>query len=510
VSWYKTPTNKQNQTKRVKNTTNFIKMKKKAKKCQGKRTRGAPRRQQIPSQDPSPAPSWIRPWVLTSTTEYDERTTSAARFAENEEYCRWNGITPRTEEEEKEYNHFLETEFHQLGARDRERAAAYAEAERFREREVQAETERRDRIAAKAAKKKAAAKAAADAAAKAEAEAARQREEQSAQLAEREDRHRRQVASAAREAAAAARQRQEQRQRVKAVAKVAAADGSQRQRRRHQHRRVVHAAADAARRQIKIQIQAAIINQPSFSENEYPSQETPYHREAATMADKDQGGEYAPTRVPVETKPAEEETIEEMVRRIERELDEFSRLFTAATPTAAAAATAPRVPGAETELETMEVENKQFANSFVEIEKIKVPPEPPDLKWKGMEKVDQQPRRQHRATEMAGAAEPSERIVPGGHAQQRPPQIEPAERPPPERDRVRGKYKVKGCGARQLKGCRRGRYSQSTSAKGVLDTKYLCPRPRVRGRIPIEDWRPPTGTQRARLHGRSVFGRPAQ
>ena len=114
-------------------------MKKKAKKSQGKRAR-----KDVQTQDPSPAPSWLRPWILTSTKEYDERTVIATRYAENEAWCRWNGITPRTEEEEEEYNLFLQQEFYELGARDRERAAAHAEADRFCERAIQEETERRD------------------------------------------------------------------------------------------------------------------------------------------------------------------------------------------------------------------------------------------------------------------------------------------------------------------------------------------------------------------------------
>ena len=130
-------------------------MKKKAKKSQGKRTRGPPSRQQIPTHKPSSSPSWIRPWVLTCTKEYDKLTVRATRYAENKAWCQWNSITPRTEEEEEEYNLFLQQEFYELGARGRECAAAYAEAERFRKRKVQKETKRRDQIAAKAASKRA-------------------------------------------------------------------------------------------------------------------------------------------------------------------------------------------------------------------------------------------------------------------------------------------------------------------------------------------------------------------
>ena len=51
---------------------------------------------------------------------------SAAEYDKNEEWYRWNGITPRTEEEEEEYNLFLQQEFYELGGRDRERAITYS------------------------------------------------------------------------------------------------------------------------------------------------------------------------------------------------------------------------------------------------------------------------------------------------------------------------------------------------------------------------------------------------
>ena len=85
---------------------------------------------------------------------------SAADYDKNKKWCRWNGvtwnkITSRMEEEEEEYNLFLQQALYKLGARGRECAAAYAEAERFRKRKVQKETKRRDQIAAKAASKRA-------------------------------------------------------------------------------------------------------------------------------------------------------------------------------------------------------------------------------------------------------------------------------------------------------------------------------------------------------------------
>jgi cytochrome c553 len=91
---------------------------------------------------------------------------------------------------------------------------------------------------------------------------------------------------------------------------------------------------------------------------------------------------------------------------------------------------------------------------------------------------------------MHGTIGVTARGLSSGETNQRPPDIEPAIRPPPDQDRCRRRYgyDLKGCGTHQLKGCRRGRCSQTRSAKGVLDIGYLCPRPRVRGRIPIEIW----------------------
>ena len=180
-------------------------------------------------------------------------------------------------------------------------------------------------------------------------------------------------------------------------------------------------AADAARLRLKP-------SQPTYSNNECPSQEE-------TTADRAKAGECTPTRVLVEN----EETIEEMVQRLERELDEeFLHLSptTSAMATAKEAEQAPtaaqpdgwpdqRVPNtAVTEIEILEFENKQFTNSFVKLEVPSVPPDPTihTPGWNGVKKVDEQPRQQG-ATEkrMAGAAEPLEQIVPSGCKQQRPP-----------------------------------------------------------------------------------------
>jgi hypothetical protein len=139
----------------------------------------------------------------------------------------------------------------------------------------------------------------------------------------------------------------------------------------------------------------------------------------------------------------------------------------------------------------------------------KMPPEPTinAETWKLEEMAEEQPNwgqkpdlKSNRHGKIVAAA----REKPRGETNQRPPDIAPAVRPPPDRDRFEWRYMY------QLKGCHRRRMNQSTSAKGVLDIGYLRPRPRVRGRIPIEDWYPPTGTQRTRRHGGSAFGRPAQ
>ena len=117
----------------------------------------------------------------------------------------------------------------------------------------------------------------------------------------------------------------------------------------------------------------------------------------------------------------EAESIEEMVRRLERKLNEEFRHFSS-TVEAAAIATASntpvsafvpeqRVPEAVTELEDLEIENKQFADSFVNLKVPSVPSDPTTntSEWDGLDKMREQPwQRQHEAKNgrMAGAAEP--------------------------------------------------------------------------------------------------------
>ena len=86
----------------VSKLSNALEMKKKAKKTQGKQTRGHPKRPQVPIYKSATAPSWCRPWISTSTDEYDERTVSAEYYAENEAWCKWHCLPPRTEEEEEQ------------------------------------------------------------------------------------------------------------------------------------------------------------------------------------------------------------------------------------------------------------------------------------------------------------------------------------------------------------------------------------------------------------------------
>ena len=197
-----------------------------------------------------------------------------------------------------------------------------------------------------------------------------------------------------------------------------------------------------------------------------------------------------------------------MVQRMERELDEeFSHLLPA-EPTASPTGEPPRsgyptgTPG------TM----------LPAAAPPKIPPEQSAIHtetWISDEMVAEQQKwgqKPENKNNTHGATGSATRGLLRGETNQRPPDIEPAIRPPPDRDRCRRRCgcNLKGCGMHQLKGCRQERTYQKVSAKGVLDTKYLCPRPRVRERIPIHVWCPSMGTQRARLHDRSVFGRPTQ
>ena len=99
-----------------------------------------------------------------------------------------------------------------------------------------------------------------------------------------------------------------------------------------------------------------------------------YHGEAQTTVDNDQARDGTPTRLLVKKNMAEEETIEEMVRRLERELDEeFLHLFpTAAETPVSAEASEQKVPEAVIELVELETEDKKVAYSFVTLEILNV------------------------------------------------------------------------------------------------------------------------------------------
>ena len=204
----------------------------------------------------------------------------------------------------------------------------------------------------------------------------------------------------------------------------------------------------------------------------------------------------------------DEESIEDMVRRLERELDEecgcFGRTEDPCPATAAAEVPTKRSPEATAELKTLENENAQFNISFVdpaaEPARSRVPEATPvSAQMRTLEQIV--PGEPATISDDWKMEKATEQQSPGGSGKHKPPEMECYRRPPRARDKNH---------VQQVQGCRRRRTYQKVSAKGVLDIGYLCPRPRVRGRIPIHVWCPATGTQRARLHGRSVFGRPAQ
>jgi hypothetical protein len=185
-----------------------------------------------------------------------------------------------------------------------------------------------------------------------------------------------------------------------------------------------------------------------------------------------------------------DKTVEEMVRQLDQELDkELAFLRPAPAETATEAGTTPtvaqpngvpdqRVPAAaETELEKLGIENKQFTNSFVAVEVPKVPPGPPIRNrktWKLNEMVEEQPKwgqKPGMKIKNYGEMGSTTQELPSDEIKQLPPYIDPAVHPPPDQDQYRHwyGYALKGCGKHQLKGCRRGRVCQTTLAKGVLD-----------------------------------------
>ena len=153
-----------------------------------------------------------------------------------------------------------------------------------------------------------------------------------------------------------------------------------------------------------------------------------------------------------------------MVRWVERELDEELRYL---QPRLAAerAAAAEEVPKSRmpSELKELELENNNFNNNFLEVASKEAtrPPDPntnPAL-WESMEKVDEQPQQGNCPSErrLGGNEGSADQSFHNGNNKQSPPNIEPARRPPPERDR----YQKRGC-----------RAYQTVSRKGVIDTSY--------------------------------------
>ena len=173
----------------------------------------------------------------------------------------------------------------------------------------------------------------------------------------------------------------------------------------------------------------------------------------------------------------DEESIEDMVRRLERELDKEFAGFEArknpcpATSAIAAAAEAPEktVPEAAAELEALKVENKKFNNSFVEVGvesamKIlaaeaateapgtRVPATPPTI-------VQSQPPETSNRWKMEEA---TKKQSPDGSWQQKTPEKEYDRRPPRAQDKSH-MHQVQGC-LQHL----------TVSRKGVLDIGYLA------------------------------------
>ena len=469
-------------------------MKKKAKKGQGRGTIGAPRRQHtVQAQEDAPSPSHhanANDYVFSASWIEGTRARALAR-GDTEEVERLDRLIPKEGREaarcaEASARESAESEQAASVEAAKANAAARAEAERRRADAAQ-DVRRAEQKLGDAVRDLQAVQ---DCLRKLRAirlfgglmllaEVKRPRRLRTVQPPEQRKRHR--VLNQIRGEAAAAKRRREQRQRVQVVA-------------------VIHQPQRCKRHLLIIQLK----NIPKLKPTSYPApsiqEETdvPKQRVLATN---------------------ENETVEEMVSRLEREFDEefaFLRPAPAAANEAAApiipaAAEVPeqRVPEAVTELMRLEIENKQFVNSFVELKILNVPPDPPtaNLKKGRLEEMaEAQPKRGQKPSKnnSHGAKVLTTRGLSCGDANQRPPDIEPAVRPPPDRDRRKRRFGY------ELKGCRRGRTYQKVSAKGVLDIGYLCPRPRVRGRIPIHVLCPPTGTQRARLHRRSVFGRPAQ
>ena len=145
------------------------------------------------------------------------------------------------------------------------------------------------------------------------------------------------------------------------------------------------------------------------------------------------------------------------------------------------------------ELKELKSENNNFNNNFLEVaaNEATCPPDPNanPMQWVLTEKVEiEQPQQYNYPSERRpdGNEGPANQCFSNGDNKQSPRNIEPARRPPPERDR----YQKQGC-----------RAYQTVSRKGVLDTLYPRIRVSTRMRVPIQIWCPLTGT---RLAGRQA------
>jgi hypothetical protein len=267
--------------------------------------------------------------------------------------------------------------------------------------------------------------------------------------------------------------------------------------------------------------------------------ERPENKHFLSMKNPEQIHEYSKKRNPVSTVSkvdvldkrvlknelaAEEETLEDMVKRMERELDEgledFKNMesFYPATPAATAAVPEQRVPEPIEELQILRVDNILFDGSFIPLAIVKptaaiVPEKRVLVELRGVAKINATAAIDTCLVTTAGrpasvpammptgasATAPAKRPtlvptlvptvaptdMPFDHSagfDKSPPSIEPAKRPPPDRDKYR---LING-----LKGCQR---DQTVSAKGVLDIGYLSTQLRARVQVPIQVWCPRNG-----------------
>ena len=166
---------------------------------------------------------------------------------------------------------------------------------------------------------------------------------------------------------------------------------------------------------------------------------------------------------------SDEESIEDMVRRLERKLDEefgcFERTEDPCPATAAAEVPAKRVPEAVAELEALEIENTNFSRSFVNlaVESARTRVPETTLVSVQMQTLEQIVPGEPPATSDDWKMEKAtEHQSPGGSGKQKPPEMECYRRPPRAQDKNH---------VQQVQGCHQ---HLSVSCKGVLDILYLA------------------------------------